>query len=46
MFLKKQLINVADVYTLAIMAYAMELADDPAKETILDELMKKAVRQG
>lgn len=31
---------------MAILAYAMELANDPATETVLNELMKQAVRQG
>ncbi len=37
---------MSDTYTLALVAYAFELADDPAKETALNELMKKVVREG
>ena len=37
---------MSDTYTLALVAYAFELAHDPAKETALNELMKKVVREG
>ena len=45
-FLKGKLRGMSDTYTLALVAYAFELADDPAKETALTELMKKAIREG
>lgn len=37
---------MSNTYTLALVAYAFELADDPAKETALGELFKKAIRDG
>ena len=45
-FLKGKLREMSDTYTLALVAYAFELADDPAKETVIAELMKKVVREG
>ena len=45
-FLKGKLGEMSDTYTLALVAYAFELADDPAKETVIAELMKKVVREG
>ena len=45
-YLKGKLRDTSDTYTLALLAYAFELANDPAKETALGELMKKAIREG
>ncbi|XP_028411916.1 CD109 antigen-like isoform X2 [Dendronephthya gigantea] len=44
-FLKTKLSGISDVYTLALIAYAFELADDTAKETALEKLMTKAIRE-
>jgi uncharacterized protein HemY len=45
-FLRAQLSKVSNTYTLALLAYAFELAGDSAKETVLAELMKNVVREG
>lgn len=37
---------MSDTYTLALIAYAFELAGDSAKETALEKLTKKAIREG
>ena len=45
-FLRAQLSKVSNTYTLALLAYAFELAGDSAKETVFAELMKNVVREG
>lgn len=37
---------MTDVYTLALVAYAFELADDVAKEAVLNRLTVRAIREG
>ena len=44
--MKNNLEMINDSYTLAITAYAMELANDEMKQIVLTELMKKSVREG
>lgn len=45
-YLKGKLRDMSDTYTLALIAYAFELAGDSAKETALEKLTKKAIREG
>ena len=45
-YLKGKLRDMSDTYTLALIAYAFELAGDSAKETALEKLMKKAIKEG
>jgi len=41
-YLKKQIDNTEDPYTLALIAFAMELAADPGRDGSYDKLMKSA----
>ena len=45
-YLKGKLGDMSDTYTLALIAYAFELADDSAKEIALEKLMKKVIKEG
>ena len=45
-YLKGKLGDMSDTYTLALIAYAFELADDSAKEIALGKLMKKVIKEG
>ena len=45
-YLKGKLATITDTYTLAIVTYALQLANDPAKEIALNKLVKLAVTEG
>jgi hypothetical protein len=45
-YLQANLNRTEDSYTLALTAYAMELANYPLKEIVLSKLLAKSVRTG
>lgn len=45
-YLQATLNQTKDSYTLALTAYAMELANHPLKEIALSKLLAKSVREG